>query len=437
MPFALHPTHPARPAPWPVRRMPMWDTVLPLAAAAAWAALLWYVLVLAVRALAVFDDGFRALDAAVREGLPSGTAPETLIPDSGRDAGRQEREYVFQLDAEARIDERIGEDEHGKIQQVVDLLRSQQVRDADGFLDNPHDVVRFVRARGGNVPKAAQMLRETLRWRSERLPWAMHCPACEDPDTPGLHALRQVGFDDSGRPVIYTCFRQCIGGGLRNGNEHLVYCIENAMRTCPQRAGKWIWLLDYAGFGVAHMSLNASREPIKTLSSYYPERLHRVIMLNPPAIFKPFIRMLKPFIDPKTYAKACIVRGKSDSIHAQLRDILGPKTDVVPWVIREMEANRRNPFPREQRAFWMKPAASDASAEAHDPRGGTYFIDNFLRPEQATLEETGPRFRGNALPHPEIVATMTGKRAVDLLASRSSTPPRRPGGCDLPAHGTP
>lgn len=36
---------------------------------------------------------------------------------------------------------------------------------------NDSDLLRFLLARGGNVPKAIEMLREVLRWRTRRMPY--------------------------------------------------------------------------------------------------------------------------------------------------------------------------------------------------------------------------------------------------------------------------
>ena len=123
--------------------------------------------------------------------------------------------------------------------------------DPDSHLARDEDVVRFLRARDNNLDGAHKMLRNHLLWRAKERPWRMHCTACERDGW--HHALRQVGFDSCGRPVVYTCFDQCSDGkGFDDGDKHMTYAIENAVKAMlhydAQRNrvgdGKWVWLLD-------------------------------------------------------------------------------------------------------------------------------------------------------------------------------------------------
>lgn len=300
-------------------------------------------------------------------------------------------------------------------EEILQITKLRQLvattADPDNHLQEDRDVLRFVRARP-TLEKSAEMLRKHLQWRQETKPWQAHCPACDE--TPGYHALRQIGFDLQGRPIIYTCFVQCADGtGIRNGMEHLMYAIENAvvaMKEYDQRNqqigdGKWVWMLDYAGFGYQNMSLSSSKDPLALLQQHYPERLHKVIMLNAPWIFGGFLTMLKPFIDAKTFAKAAFVRGAREEVQKGLYALgLGndAKDDVVEWILNEMEQNRITPYPETQRQFWKLPASGE-----HDPRGSASFIKEYLNTYIAD-SSTGCCRWSSGLPAPDMVIEMTG-----------------------------
>lgn len=60
---------------------------------------------------------------------------------------------------------------------------------------------------------------------------------------------RQVGFDEAGRPVIYSNFAQA---NLRHNTSedticHCTYLIENAKRTMPPGVSTWVFVIDCTG----------------------------------------------------------------------------------------------------------------------------------------------------------------------------------------------
>jgi hypothetical protein len=148
-------------------------------------------------------------------------------------------------DPEARLTLTVTPAERDKIPDL--RARVADLPDPDGHTTD-RDLVRFLRARGGDVGKASQMLRKHLLWRAETRPRRTHCAACEE--TPGFHPLRQVGYDNAGRPVVLTCFAQTADGkGFRCGAAHMIYAIENAIATATVRNarigveydGLWVW----------------------------------------------------------------------------------------------------------------------------------------------------------------------------------------------------
>ena len=176
-----------------------------------------------------------------------------------------------------------------------------------------------------------------------------YCKRCSE--QPGFHSIRQVGHDNSKyrRPVIYASFIQTVNGGRTDGHIHLPYTLENAVRTMqPNRRGigQITWLLDYSGFGIGDAVSRGSHKPLMMLLNNYPERLYRIVMINPPKIFGPFIRMLKPFIDDHTYKKMVVFNGTDDELRSTLAGVIEGDNDMVDWALEEVRQNRVRPYQR-------------------------------------------------------------------------------------------
>ena len=317
-------------------------------------------------------------------------------------------------------------------QENVSLVRQilQDVIDPDSHISNDCDVLRFLRARNGDVNKAADMLRAHLLWRAKEKPWKMYCQTCED--EPGYHALRQCGFDSDGHALLYTCFDQCADGiGFKNGTEHMIHGIENAILSMKHHNtvvkgcegdGKWIWVLDFQGFGFKNMQIGPARETISIFSNQYPERLHKIIMLNAPWILGGFISLLKPFVDAVTFSKVCFIRGDSNIMREKLIVLLGNEKEsfeVVDWLVKEVELNQQSPFPATQTQWWKTPEPvttpilqdGKSVMRVHDPRGTPSWIRDVLE-ARVLLRHHEPskccQWPGNAFPAPMLVRELTG-----------------------------
>lgn len=70
--------------------------------------------------------------------------------------------------------------------------------------------------------------------------------------------------------------------------KHLVYCMENAVLNLGPDQEQMVWLIDYQGFNLSHISLKVTRETAHVLQDHYPERLGLAILYNPPKFFEPF-----------------------------------------------------------------------------------------------------------------------------------------------------
>ncbi|XP_057444767.1 uncharacterized protein LOC130737011, partial [Lotus japonicus] len=85
--------------------------------------------------------------------------------------------------------------------------------------------------------------------------------------------------------------------------KYLVYCMENAILNLSQEQEQMVWLIDFQGFNMSHISIKVMRETAHGLQEHYPERLGLAILYNAPKFFEPFFTMVKPLLETKTYNK--------------------------------------------------------------------------------------------------------------------------------------
>ncbi|KAF6166647.1 hypothetical protein GIB67_005509 [Kingdonia uniflora] len=174
---------------------------------------------------------------------------------------------------------------------------------------------RYLEARNWNVDKSKKMLAESLKWRlsykPEQILW--HQVANEG-ETGKVY--RANFHDRQGRTVLI------MRPGMQNTTDgdnqirHLVYLIENAILNLPEGQEQMAWLIDYTGFSLnTNVPIRTARDTINILQNHYPERLGIAFLYNPPRIFEAFWKIIKYFLDTKTFNKVKFVYPKDkDSV---------------------------------------------------------------------------------------------------------------------------
>ncbi|CAK7341667.1 unnamed protein product [Dovyalis caffra] len=167
-------------------------------------------------------------------------------------------------------------------------------------------ISRYLRARNWNTKKASKMLKATLKWRwefkPEKIQWE---DVAREAETGKIY--RANYFDKEGRTILI------LRPGFQNTSDikgqirHLVYCVENAIMTLNPDQEQMVWLIDFEGWKMSCISVKAARETAHILQNHYPERLGVGILYNPPKVFESFWKLVKPFIEPKTYKKVRFV----------------------------------------------------------------------------------------------------------------------------------
>ncbi|XAR61772.1 hypothetical protein NMG60_11016285 [Bertholletia excelsa] len=174
---------------------------------------------------------------------------------------------------------------------------------------------RYLIARNWNVDKSKKMLEETLKWRSTYKPEEIRWHEVAGEGETGK-IFRANFHDRQGRTVLI------LRPGLQNSTSvedqirHLVYLLENAMLNLPEDQEQMAWLIDFTGWSPSFsVPVKAARDTINVLQNHYPERLAVAFLYNPPRIFEAFWKIVKYFLDPKTFQKVKFVYPKNkDSV---------------------------------------------------------------------------------------------------------------------------
>lgn len=74
--------------------------------------------------------------------------------------------------------------------------------------------------------------------------------------------------------------------------------MENAILNLQAEQEQMVWLIDFQGFNMSHISIKVTRETAHVLQDHYPERLGLAILYNPPKIFEPFFTVSESFSIP-------------------------------------------------------------------------------------------------------------------------------------------
>nr|GLL48060.1 random slug protein 5-like [Ipomoea trifida] len=167
-------------------------------------------------------------------------------------------------------------------------------------------ISRYLRARNWNVKKAVKMLKATLKWRLEYKPENIRWDdIASEAETGKIY--RSEYKDKHGRTVLVMRPRCQNTKSTKGQIRYLVYCMENAIINLPEDQEQMVWLIDFHGFNVSHISLKVTKETAHVLQEHYPERLGAAILYDAPKIFEPFWKVAKPFLEPKTANKVSFV----------------------------------------------------------------------------------------------------------------------------------
>lgn len=118
-----------------------------------------------------------------------------------------------------------------------------------------------------------------------------------------------------------------------------------AVRLMPEGVEKWVWVMDFHGFGFADCNPKIGKIFLDLTATHYPERLGNIIVAGAPTLFNGLWSMLKPLVDDVTKEKIRFVpydldsKTKGQHLRDGMMDIFGE--ELTEWMVAEMADNRR------------------------------------------------------------------------------------------------
>ncbi|KAJ5114245.1 hypothetical protein NUU61_000004 [Penicillium alfredii] len=211
-----------------------------------------------------------------------------------------------------------------------------------GVLDTlKHDhpdamLLRFLRARKWDVPKAFAMMMEAIVWRVKE----MHVDG--DVMAKGeLHALKQSrsnsnpaeqkagkdllaqmrmgkgyvhGTDRLGRPIVVVKVRLHKPGAQSEETleRYIVHVIESVRLTLSPPVETAAVLFDMTGFSLSNMEYPPVKFILKCFEANYPESLGILLIHNAPWVFSGIWRLIRGWMDPDIAAKVAFTNSTDD-----------------------------------------------------------------------------------------------------------------------------
>lgn len=219
----------------------------------------------------------------------------------------------------------------------IDAVRSTLTPQQSGSVDDA-TVARFLRAESGNAHHASRRLQDTIAWREAEQPDKLCCEACRK--DPTSHYMYLFGRDVNSYPAIYSCLDLVTNRNVDDNAKHMLMQFESCVKMMKDPGNdKWLWLMDFHGFGIRDCSPKLARIFLSVSATHYPERLGTIIVIDAPTIFSTLWKAVQPFIDPVTKKKIKFVGPQPKTLGPVLREHFDAET--TDWLVEEVQENRR------------------------------------------------------------------------------------------------
>ncbi|CAO1635353.1 unnamed protein product [Sympodiomycopsis kandeliae] len=193
-------------------------------------------------------------------------------------------------------------------------------------LDDPDTgLLRFIRARKWDVPRAVAMFAGCMKWRLDN--------GVEDLVYQGdqgnsekiekfieQHTSGKVyayGASIAEHPVCYIHVRKHFTKGQppETMQKFIAFEIESFRLMLVPPNDKVVLFFDLNGFGLKNMDWSAILYIVKCLEAYFPESLHQLIIYKAPWIFSGIWKILGPMLDPVVRSKVVFMSGPDECKH--------------------------------------------------------------------------------------------------------------------------
>ncbi|XP_014499287.1 random slug protein 5-like [Vigna radiata var. radiata] len=126
-----------------------------------------------------------------------------------------------------------------------------QLSDKESVYCSDASISSYLMSRNSNVKKAAQMLKQSMKWRKkfkpEEIRW-MYVAADEESGS--------IYQDKYGRTVIVSTPRRMNSKSTERHRliKHFVHCLENAILNLPPHQEQLVWLIDLNGIKMSDIA---------------------------------------------------------------------------------------------------------------------------------------------------------------------------------------
>ncbi|PSS33869.1 Random slug protein [Actinidia chinensis var. chinensis] len=185
-----------------------------------------------------------------------------------------------------------------RVESVLSLLRKQAplTLKQEKFC-NYACIERFLKSRGDNVKRAAKQLRACLSWRESI--GTDHLIADELSAELAEGVAYVAGHDDESRPVMIFRIKQDYQKfhSQKLFTRLLVFTLEVAIQTMPRNVEQFVLLFDASFYRSASAFMNMLLATLKIITEYYPGRLHKAFVIDPPSLFSYLWKGVRPFVE--------------------------------------------------------------------------------------------------------------------------------------------
>ncbi|XP_047309110.1 SEC14 cytosolic factor-like [Impatiens glandulifera] len=160
------------------------------------------------------------------------------------------------------------------------------------FCDYPC-LERFLKSKGYNVKKAAKQLRACLSWREN---FGIDHLMADEFSSELVDGVAYVaGNDQDSRPVMVFRFKQF--HSQKMFIRLLVFTLEVAIQSMSKGVEQFVLLFDASFYKSGSGFMNVLVTGLKTIGDYYPGRLHKTFLIDPPSFFSFLWKGVRPFVD--------------------------------------------------------------------------------------------------------------------------------------------
>ena len=139
---------------------------------------------------------------------------------------------------------------------------------------------------------------------------------------------------------------------------HMIYALEEAIKTMAPGVTQWVWAMDMKGMGFKHMDPRLPQHMNALFSLHYPETLGMALIINAPGIFSTFFNMIKGYVDPNTVAKVRFAKGDAAKLHLKFDEVF--PSDLADWLVDEVQLNQARRLAPSQQVWWLQPPVVSA-----------------------------------------------------------------------------